>query len=164
MKKFLTAQEGVTTKKQLQREFGRFYAYYGCKSSGSSEGSRFGDELAIGPFGMDGDLLLADALVSRGVNPAAAALAASRGCSGREFHPSPLLCGERGSAEAVLLVLCEHVPEEDHEQRIQARRGVNVATVAAAKARSGPGFRATTQANSTRAQRAPALGCLEIEP
>ena len=37
---------------------------YGCKSSGSRKGSPFGDELAICPFGMDGDLLFSEALVS----------------------------------------------------------------------------------------------------
>jgi hypothetical protein len=69
----------ILGRRHLETALSEYVEHYGCKSSGSSEGSPFGDELAIGPFGMDGDLLLLDALVSRGVNPAAAALAANLG-------------------------------------------------------------------------------------
>jgi hypothetical protein len=76
-------------------------------------------------------------------------------CSGREFHPAPLFCGERRTAEAVLLVFREHVPEENHEHSGHGHRGhVDLATGPDPLGKGmerAAGFRATTQADSTRA-------------
>jgi putative transposase len=50
--------------RHLKAVLAEYVEHYGCKSSGSNEDSPFGDELAIGPFGMDGALLLSKALIS----------------------------------------------------------------------------------------------------
>jgi hypothetical protein len=127
----------------------------------------FGGELAISRLGADGDLLFSLTLLGGGVDATTAALSAPRWCSGRELRPAQLLGSERRSAEGILLVLREQVPEENHELsrdgdccRLAPRR----ARIRSEKACSGPGARATIQADSTRARRAPAQPCLEMLP
>jgi putative transposase len=50
-------------RRHLETVLAEYVEHYGCKSSGSGRGSPFGDELAIGPLGVDGDLLLSKALL-----------------------------------------------------------------------------------------------------
>jgi hypothetical protein len=104
----------VVNRRHLETVLREFVEHYGCKSSGICESSSLRDELAIGDFGIDGELLLSEALFGRGVQPASMALAFLAWGSGGEFHPAELLGGEGGSAEGVLLILGQHVPEQDH--------------------------------------------------
>jgi len=115
LKQFLGAQEGLETKKHLQRAIGRFVEYYGCKSSGSFGDSSLRDELAIRRLGVNSNLLLAPALLGRGIDPTSTALAPDALRSSKDLDASKLLGGERRTAEGILLVLREQVPEEDHE-------------------------------------------------
>ncbi len=48
---------------QLERLLEDYVEHYGCKSSGSCDGVALGDEVAIGPLGVDGYLLFSETLL-----------------------------------------------------------------------------------------------------
>jgi hypothetical protein len=127
----------------------------------------FGDELSIGRLGADGHLLLSLALFCRGVDTPTAALAAGGRRSGSEFHPAELLGGEGGRPKAYssfFVSMCQKRTTSFRATATVATFTPRRARIRSANAWSGPGARATTQADSTRAQRAPAHPGLEIEP
>ena len=53
----------IWNERQLRRLRAEYVEHYGCKSSGPSDGVALGDELAIGPLGVDGHLLFSEALL-----------------------------------------------------------------------------------------------------
>ena len=53
----------IWNRHQLERLLVDYLDHYGCKSSGPSDGVALGDELAIGPLGIDGHLLFSETLI-----------------------------------------------------------------------------------------------------
>jgi hypothetical protein len=53
----------ILGRRHLEAVLGEFVEHYGCKSSGSCVSPALRNELAIGPLGVNGDLLLASPLI-----------------------------------------------------------------------------------------------------
>ena len=56
----------VWNRRQLEHLVVDYIDHYGCKSSGPSDGVALGDELPIGPLGIDGHLLFSETLFPLG--------------------------------------------------------------------------------------------------